>query len=101
MEDCARGILQAALRYDGADPVNLGTAQETTIRDLVSQVARSCDYGGEILWDSTRPDGQPRRCLNTDAAWEGFGFRASTPLEVGLRRTIEGYRETQAGSLPL
>lgn len=92
VEDAATGILLAAERYNGADPVNLGSGTEIEIRHLAGLIARLTGFEGEIAWDSTQPDGQPRRSLDTSRALEFFGFRARTPLEDGLRKTIEWYR---------
>ncbi len=92
VEDAAEGILLAAEHYDDPDPVNLGSGREITIRDLATTVARHCDYAGRIRWDATRPDGQPRRMLDVQRAAERFGFRAATPFDEGLRRTVEWYR---------
>jgi GDP-L-fucose synthase len=91
VEDAAEGIVLAAERYDGAEPVNLGVGREITIRDLVELIARLTRFGGEIRWDPTKPDGQPRRALDTTRARERFGFVASTGFEDGLRRTIDWY----------
>jgi GDP-L-fucose synthase len=93
VEDCARGILAAAEKYDGAEPVNLGSGKEIRISELVKVIAEECGYSGGIRWDSSRPDGQPRRCLNTDRARE-FGFSAKTEFREGLRKTIAWYRKT-------
>lgn len=93
--DAAEGILLAAEGYDKPDPVNLGSGKEISIRDLVTLIAKLAQFQGEIRWDSTKPDGQPRRCLDTTKAAREFGFRATTPFEEGLRRTIEWY-ETAA-----
>ena len=90
-EDCAEGILLAAEHYNKPDPVNLGTGSEISIRDLVSLIVRLTRFEGEIAWDTTKPDGQPRRCLDTTRAEREFGFRAGTPLEEGLRKTIGWY----------
>jgi GDP-L-fucose synthase len=92
VEDAARGIVLATESYDGAAPVNLGAGFEILIRDLVTTLARLMDFGGEIRWDGTKPDGQPRRSLDTSRAERLFGFRASTSFEDGLRRTIDWYR---------
>ena len=96
VDDAAEGIVLAADRYDGADPVNLGVGQEITIRDLVELIVRLTRYEGEIVWDATKPDGQPRRALDTSRAREAFGFEARTTFEDGLRATIEWY-ERQLG----
>ena len=93
MEDCAQGILAAAENYDGAEPVNLGSGKEIRISELVKVIAEECGFSGNIRWDSSRPDGQPRRCLNTDRA-RGFGFTAGTDFREGLRKTIAWYRDT-------
>ena len=91
--DAAEGLVLAAERYDGADPVNLGTVDEVSIRDLVETIARLCDFGGEIRWDASQPNGQPRRALDSARAERCFGFRARTPLAEGLAATIAWYRE--------
>ena len=101
VEDAAQGIVSAALRYDGAEPVNLGAGFEITIRDLVQLIARLMDFGGEIRFDPSKPDGQPRRSLDTARAERLFGFRATTSFEQGLRATIAWYRSARArGDLP-
>jgi GDP-L-fucose synthase len=89
VDDAAEGIVLAAERYDDADPVNLGVGREITIRDLVELIARLTGFAGEIRWDPSKPDGQPRRALDTSRARERFGFVAQTGFEEGLRRTIE------------
>jgi GDP-L-fucose synthase len=89
--DAAEGIVLAAERYDGRDPVNLGTGREITIRELVQLIAGLTGFGGEIRWDASKPDGQPRRALDTSRARERFGFVARTSCEEGLRRTIDWY----------
>ena len=89
--DAAEGITLAAERYDGADPVNLGVGAEITVRDLVTLIARLTRFEGEIRWDATKPDGQPRRALDTRRARERFGFEARPSFEDGLRATIEWY----------
>ncbi len=88
VDDAAEGIVLAAERYDGAEPVNLGTGQEITIRDLVELIAEVTGFTGEIRWDPTKPDGQPRRALGHSRARERFAFGASTSFADGLRRTI-------------
>jgi GDP-L-fucose synthase len=93
VEDAAQGIVLATERYDGPEPVNIGAGFEIKIRDLVELIARLMGYGGEIRWDASKPDGQPRRCLDTSRAEQLFGFRARTRFEDGLRRTIEWYRQ--------
>ena len=91
--DAAEGLLLAAERYNKPDPVNLGSGMEISIRDLVTRIARLTRFAGEFRWDATKPDGQPRRCLDVTRAEREFGFRASTPFEDGLRRTIAWYEE--------
>jgi GDP-L-fucose synthase len=95
VEDAAEGILLAAERYDGREPVNLGSGNEISIRNLVELIANLSGYQGELVWDTSKPNGQPRRALDTNRAWEYFGFRAQMPFEEGLRRTIEWYRESR------
>jgi GDP-L-fucose synthase len=92
VEDCAEGIVVAAQRYDGAEPVNLGTGNEITIRDLAELIAELTGFEGEVTWDTTKPNGQPRRSLDTSRAEALFGWRARTSFRDGLRRTIEWYR---------
>ena len=94
VEDAAKAIALATERYDAADPVNLGAGREITIRELVRTIARLCEFDGEIVWDASKPDGQPRRMLDTTRARERFGFEASTDFETGLRRTIAWYIES-------
>jgi len=97
VEDAAEAIVLAAERYDGAEPVNVGAGQEISIRDLVGLIAKLTGFGGRIVWDASKPDGQPRRMLDTSRAATYFGFVAKTPFEEGLRRTVEWYRG-QVGS---
>jgi GDP-L-fucose synthase len=86
--DAAEGIVTACERYDRSDPVNLGAGFEIKIRELVPLVARLCRFGGEIVWDTSKPNGQPRRMLDTSRAEQEFGWRARIPFEEGLRETI-------------
>lgn len=95
VEDCARGIVMAAEGYDGAAPVNLGVGAEIKIRDLVELIAELSGFKGRIAWDATKPDGQPRRCLDVSRAAREFGFRATTGFREGLLRTIEWYQEQE------
>ena len=98
VEDCAEGILLAAEKYNKPEPVNLGSGMEISIRDLVDLITELTGYKGEIVWDKSKPDGQPRRCLDTSKALEEFGYRAQTGFREGLKRTIECYaanRHTQ------
>jgi nucleoside-diphosphate-sugar epimerase len=89
VEDAADGILTATEKYDRPDPVNLGSGFEISIRDLVELIAELTGYEGDIDWDASKPDGQPRRCLDTTRARDEFGWQASTDFREGLRRTIE------------
>jgi GDP-L-fucose synthase len=91
VDDAARGILQAAEKYDKPEPVNLGTSHEVSIKDLVGTVARLTGFSGEVEWDASYPDGQPRRKLDVDRARREFGFSAEVGLEEGLRRTVEWF----------
>ena len=95
VEDAAEGIALAAEKYNDPDPVNLGAGREITIKDLTELVAKLSGFTGEIRWDPTKPDGQPRRCLDTTRARERFGFVAKTVFEEGLKKTIAWY-ESQA-----
>jgi GDP-L-fucose synthase len=88
VEDAADGILLAAEHYNSSEPVNLGSGMEISIRDLVQLIARLTEFEGELVFNADKPDGQPRRCLDTSRAEREFGFRASTSFEEGLRRTI-------------
>jgi len=90
--DAAEGILLATESYDGAEPVNLGAGSEIRIRDLAGKIAALTGFTGEIRWDPSKPDGQPRRCLDTSKARECFGFQARTSFDEGLKRTIEWYK---------
>ena len=95
VDDCAEAIVLATERYDRPEPVNLGNGREVAIRELVETIARLIGFGGRIVWDGSRPDGQPRRRLDTSKAEREFGFRAKTPLEEGLRATIAWYVQQQ------
>ncbi|MDY6913551.1 MAG: GDP-L-fucose synthase [Planctomycetota bacterium] len=92
VEDCARGILLATQKYDGPEPVNLGAGFEITIRDLVEKIQALVGFEGEIVWDASKPDGQPRRRLDVSRAEKLFGFRAEMDFDEGLRRTIEWWQ---------
>ncbi|HMJ79864.1 MAG TPA: GDP-L-fucose synthase [Candidatus Dormibacteraeota bacterium] len=98
VDDAAEAIVLAAERYDGPEPVNLGVGAEITVRELVELIARLTGFRGALRWDASKPDGQPRRALDTSRARELFGFRAGTPFEVGLRRTIEWYEAQRAAT---
>jgi GDP-L-fucose synthase len=99
VDDCAEGILLAARRYDGAEPVNLGTGEEISIRDLAELIGELTGFDGEIVWDTTKPNGQPRRKLDVTRAQERFGFEAQVDLREGLSRTIAWYREHASSPL--
>lgn len=94
VDDAAEGILLAAEKYNKPDPVNLGGGVEISIKDLVGIIIKHTGYKGKVVWDETKPDGQPRRCLDTSRAEKEFGFKAETSFEEGLRRTIEWYRSS-------
>ena len=96
VDDCVEGLALAAERYDGADPVNLGTGNEISIRDLADLIAELTGFEGEIEWDSSMPNGQPRRSLDASRARQHFGFEARVPLRDGLERTIAWYRQHAA-----
>lgn len=101
VEDAARGLVMATERYDDPKPVNLGTGEEISIRELVHLIAALTGFAGEVVWDTTRPNGQPRRSLDTRRAEERFGFVAEVPLRDGLERTIDWYLEARAeGRVP-
>ncbi|HEU0183931.1 MAG TPA: GDP-L-fucose synthase [Blastocatellia bacterium] len=92
VDDCARGILLAAEKYDKSDPVNLGAGFEISIRDLAEKIAALTGFEGRLVWDASQPDGQPRRCLDTSRAEREFGFRARIGFDEGLKQTIDWYR---------
>lgn len=95
-KDAAEGIVEAAQRYDGELPVNLGSGHETSIKELADLTAELCGYDGTVLWDTSKPNGQPRRKLDTSRAEQLFGFRAQTTLRDGLADTIAWYRAQRA-----
>jgi GDP-L-fucose synthase len=96
VDDAAEGILLASERYDGPEPVNLGAGFEISIRELAELIADTVGYQGRLAWNTSQPDGQPRRSLDTARAQSLFGFRAATPFKEGLRRTVEWYRAHRA-----
>ena len=98
VEDCAEGIVRSAQYYDGSEPVNLGSGREVTIKELVELIAKLTGFEGDIRWQTERPDGQPRRRLETSRASELFGFTAHTCLERGLAKTIEWYESLPANA---
>jgi GDP-L-fucose synthase len=93
--DCAAGICDASERYDKSEPVNLGAGFEILIKDLVPMVAKACRFQGEIVWDRTKPDGQPRRMLDTSKALAEFGWKAKIGFEEGLRETVEWFERNR------
>ncbi len=95
VDDCARGLIEAAEKYDDPDPVNLGAGFEITMRDLAEKIQRATGHRGSIAWDADKPNGQPRRMLDVSRAKERFGFEASISLDEGLRRTIDWYVENR------
>jgi GDP-L-fucose synthase len=98
VDDAAEGIVTAAARYSGPEPVNLGSGQEISIAELTELIAELVGFNGEIVWDTSKPDGQPRRWLDTSRAEREFGFRARTSLREGLERTIESFRDAQGAT---
>jgi GDP-L-fucose synthase len=95
VEDCARAILLAAERFDKSDPVNIGAGFEITIKELAELIARVVGYEGEIVWDPSKPGGQPRRSLDTSRARQEFGFEAAVPLEEGMKKTVDWFLENR------
>jgi GDP-L-fucose synthase len=96
VEDAAEAVVLAAERYHSPEPVNLGSGRELSIKELVELIAELTGFKGRLVWDSTKPDGQPRRCLETTRAEQAFGFRARTDFREGLTRTIDWYRQQHA-----
>jgi len=99
VEDAAEGLVLAAERYNGAEPFNLGSGKEIPIKDLAELIARLTGFQGKIVWDTSKPNGQPRRALDTSRAEKFFGFRAQTDFEAGLRRTIDWYQQQRRSRL--
>ena len=97
-DDCAEGILLATEKYDKSDPVNLGAGFEISIKDLMEKICDLTGFRGRIVWDASKPDGQPRRCLDTTRAEREFGFRARIGFDEGLRQTIEWYKQMTAAA---
>ncbi len=93
VEDCAEAIILATEKYNKSKPINLGAGFEISIKDLVELIAKLTAFKGKIIWDTSKPDGQPRRCLDTSKAEKEFGFKAKTPFEEGLKKTIDWYRK--------
>jgi GDP-L-fucose synthase len=94
VDDAARGIMLAAEKYNKPDPVNIGSGKEISIKDLTVIISELAGYQGEIIWDASKPDGQPRRCLDVSRARQEFGFEAEMGFEEGLRRTVEWYKNS-------
>ncbi|PKM92860.1 MAG: GDP-fucose synthetase [Elusimicrobia bacterium HGW-Elusimicrobia-4] len=92
VEDCSEAILLATEKYNKSYPINIGTGFEISIRDLVELIVKLTGFDGRIIWDATKPDGQPRRCLDTTKAFKEFGFKAKTSFEDGLKKTIDWYK---------
>jgi GDP-L-fucose synthase len=97
VDDAAKAIVLASEHYDGAEPVNIGSGREISIRDLARMIADATGFKGSFKWNTSRPDGQPRRALDTSRAEKFFGFRAEMPLEAGIRKTVEWYVKTVTG----
>lgn len=91
VEDCAKAIILATQKYDKENPINLGASFEITIKELIEKIVKLMDYQGKIIWDKTKPNGQPRRKLNTSKAQKEFGFKATTTFNIGLKKTIDWY----------
>ena len=91
VNDAARGIVMAAEKYNSSEPVNLGAGFEISIKDLVKKIVKMTGFKGQVIWDKTKPDGQPRRCLDTSKAYKEFGFKAKVSFEEGLKKTIRWY----------
>lgn len=96
VDDCAEAIVSATEKYDGEEPVNIGAGVEISIRELAELIVEKTGFQGTLVWDETKPNGQPRRCLDTSRAYERFGFRASTDFTSALERTIDWYRNHRA-----
>lgn len=95
VDDCAEGLIRMAERYDGPEPINLGSGYEVSIETLATKIATFCGYEGQLVWDASQPNGQPRRCLDVSRARERLGFVAQTSLDAGLRATIDWYRASR------
>jgi GDP-L-fucose synthase len=93
VEDAARGILLATERYNKSEPINLGSGNEISIKDLVNLIVRLTGFKGQVIWDTTKPDGQPRRCLDVSKTEKEFGFKAEINFEEGLKKTVEWYKK--------
>jgi GDP-L-fucose synthase len=95
VEDAVEGLLLAAEKYDGDEPFNLGSGFEISVKELAEMIARLTGFEGELFWDTSKPNGQPRRALDVSRAEKWFGFRAKTSLEDGLKQTIDWYRSNR------
>jgi len=98
VEDCAEGIVKALINYDKPDPINLGKGFEISIKDLVDKIVSLMEFKGEVIWDTSKPDGQPRRMLDTTKAEQEFGFKAKTSFDEGLLKTIRWYESEKRSS---
>jgi GDP-L-fucose synthase len=98
VEDAAEGIILATEKYNKSDPINLGTGKEIKVLKLVELIAKFTNFKGQIMWDKTKPDGQPKRCLDVSKAKKLFGFEAKTELNIGLKKTIDWYQRTSIHS---
>ncbi|MBF0208684.1 MAG: NAD-dependent epimerase/dehydratase family protein, partial [Oligoflexia bacterium] len=98
VEDAARAIVMATERYEKGEPINIGAGFEISIKDLVTKLVTLMDFRGEIVWDKTKPNGQPRRMLDTTAATQEFGFKAETTFDEGLAKTIRWYEQEMTKS---
>ncbi|MEK6818474.1 MAG: NAD-dependent epimerase/dehydratase family protein, partial [Nanoarchaeota archaeon] len=94
VEDAAEGVILATEKYEKVEPVNLGSGIEISIKDLAKMIAEIVGFKGKIVWDTSKPNGQPRRCLDTSKADKEFGFKAKTYLEEGIKKTVQVYRES-------
>jgi GDP-L-fucose synthase len=99
VNDAAQGIVLASERYEGGEPINLGAGMEITIRDLTDKIHKLSGYQGTVTWDSSKPDGQPRRCLDVSRAEQEFGFRSQTTFDEGLKQTVQWYEEASKEGL--
>lgn len=97
VEDAAEGILTATEKYNQPEPVNLGSGYEISIKDLTEMIVRLTGFTGKLVWDTSKPNGQPRRGLDVSRAEKIFGWRAQVPFEEGLSRTVEWYRQNRTG----
>jgi len=96
VEDAAEGILLASEFYEAGGPVNIGAGFEIKIKDLAEKIAQLAGFDGQLIWDASKPDGQPRRCLDTTKARKEFGFKAKTDFDQGLKKTIQWYKQNKS-----